>query len=68
MAKQKFKRGDIITVCLNPVIERELQGEQRPVLVLSESKFHECGFMMIAPITQGNAELARKKWICSNTK
>ncbi|MFZ7173416.1 type II toxin-antitoxin system PemK/MazF family toxin [[Pasteurella] aerogenes] len=60
MAKQYFKRGDIITVCLNPVVGSELQGEQRPALVLSDSEFHKLGFMMIAPITQGNAELARE--------
>lgn len=60
MAKQQFKRGDIITVCLNPVVGNELQGEKRPALVLSDNKFHNLGFMMIAPITQGNAELARE--------
>ncbi|EFA27733.1 transcriptional regulator, PemK family, partial [Haemophilus influenzae HK1212] len=40
MAKQQFKRGDIITVCLNPVVGNELQGEKRPALVLSDNKFH----------------------------
>ena len=59
MATQQFKRGDIISICLNPVKGREIQGEQRPVLVLSDSQFHSLGFMLIAPITQGNAELAR---------
>lgn len=59
MAKSYFKRGDIISVCLNPVVGREIQGEQRPALVLSGSEFHQLGFMMIAPITQGNAGLAR---------
>ena len=59
MAGSTFKRGDIITVCLNPVVGNELQGERRPVLVLSSSEFHKLGFMMIAPITQGNAALAR---------
>ena len=60
MAKQQFKRGDIITVCLNPVVGNELQGEKRPALVLNDNKFHNLGFMMIAPITQGNAALARE--------
>ncbi|MDY5421643.1 type II toxin-antitoxin system PemK/MazF family toxin [Actinobacillus porcinus] len=60
MSRSQFKRGDIITVCLNPVVGKELQGEKRPALVLSGSKFHELGFMMIAPITQGNAALARE--------
>ncbi|WP_249960597.1 type II toxin-antitoxin system PemK/MazF family toxin [Histophilus somni] len=59
MAKYNFKRGDIITVCLNPVVGNELQGESRPALVLSDHTFHNLGFMMIAPITQGNAALAR---------
>lgn len=59
MAKSNFKRGDIITVCLNPVVGNELQGEMRPALVLSSGEFHKLGFMMIAPITQGHAELAR---------
>ena len=59
MAGSTFKRGDIITVCLNSVVGNELQGERRPALVLSNSKFHKLGFMMIAPITQGNAALAR---------
>ena len=59
MTGSTFKRGDIITVCLNPVVGNELQGERRPALVLSNSEFHKLGFMMIAPITQGNATLAR---------
>ena len=59
MAGSTFKRGDIITVCLDPVVGNELQGERRPALVLSNSEFHKLGFMMIAPITQGNAALAR---------
>lgn len=60
MAGSTFKRGDIITICLNPVVGNELQGERRPALVLSNSEFHELGFMLIAPITQGNATLARE--------
>ena len=59
MAESTFKRGDIITVCLNPVVGTEIQGERRPALVLSNSEFNKLGFMMIAPITQGNATLAR---------
>ncbi|WP_439257326.1 type II toxin-antitoxin system PemK/MazF family toxin [Lonepinella sp. BR2271] len=55
-----FKRGDIIMICLNPVVGKEIQGEYRPALVLSDSDFHQLGFMMIAPITQGNAGLARE--------
>lgn len=59
MNKSKFQRGDIIRITLNPTVGRELQGESRPALVLSSEDFHELGFMYIAPITQGNAELAR---------
>lgn len=59
MAKASFKRGDIISVCLNPVVGKEIQGDRRPALVLSSAEFHALGFMMIAPITQGNAELSR---------
>ncbi|OOF41010.1 growth inhibitor PemK [Rodentibacter rarus] len=59
MIKPQFKRGDIIRITLNPTLGRELQGESRPALVLSGENFHALGFMLIAPITQGNAELAR---------
>ncbi|MBN6059376.1 type II toxin-antitoxin system PemK/MazF family toxin [Aggregatibacter actinomycetemcomitans] len=60
MAKNKFKRGDIINICLNPVVGKEIQGDNRPALVLSNSEFHTLGFMLIAPITQGNAMIARE--------
>jgi mRNA interferase ChpB len=48
-----FERGDIIGVCLNPVSGKELQGEFRPALVLSEVIFNRLGLIIIAPITQG---------------
>lgn len=57
--KNNFQRGDIVRITLNPVVGRELQGESRPALVLSSQDFHQLGFMCIAPISQGNAELAR---------
>lgn len=60
MNKNIFNRGDIITICLNPVVGKEITGERRPALVLSDTDFHSLGFMMIAPITQGNATLARE--------
>ncbi|GAB1659919.1 growth inhibitor PemK [Mannheimia haemolytica] len=60
MARNTFERGDIITLCLNPVVGKEIQGEHRPALVLSGSEFHKLGLMMIAPITQGEASLARE--------
>ena len=52
MAKA-FERGDIIGVCLNPTSVKELQGEFRPALVLSEIIFNRLGLIVIAPITQG---------------
>lgn len=59
MRRSQFQRGDIIRITLNPTLGRELQGESRPALVLSSKEFHQLGFMYIAPITQGQAELAR---------
>lgn len=59
MVKQAlFNRGDIVYVDLNPVVGRELQGEMRPVLVLSTAAFNDLGITMVAPITQG-ANVAR---------
>ena len=52
MAKA-FNRGDIIRVCLNPTSGKELQGEFRPALVLSEHLFNQLGLIVIAPISQG---------------
>lgn len=49
----KFERGDIVRVCLNPVVGREQQGDFRPALVLSPSAFNALGVTMVAPITQG---------------
>lgn len=48
-----FERGDIIGVCLNPTSGKELQGNFRPALVLSELIFNRLGLIIIAPITQG---------------
>lgn len=59
MRRNQFNRGDIISVCLNPTIGKEIQGENRPALVVSSRDFHQFGVMMIAPITQGNADIAR---------
>lgn len=49
-----LSRGDIIRVCLNPTSGKELQGEFRPALVLSEDIFNRLGLIVIAPITQGD--------------
>ena len=48
-----FKRGDIIRLTLNPVHGREIQGDFRPAIVLSEAQFNQLGTTLIAPITQG---------------
>ena len=54
MPKRKaFGRGDIVTVCLNPTAGREIQGEHRPVLVLSTASYNILGQALVAPITQG---------------
>ena len=55
MSKSVFNRGDIIRVTLNPVSGRELQGDYRPCLVLSSSRFNRLGTTLIAPITQGGS-------------
>lgn len=49
----KFDRGDIIRVCLNPTVGREIQGDFRPALVLSTAKMNKIGSVLIAPISQG---------------
>jgi len=48
-----FDRGDIVRVALNPVTGRELQGDMRPVLVLTRKEFNRLGLTWVAPITQG---------------
>lgn len=53
-----FDRGDIVRVCLNPVVGKEQQGDARPALVLSPKLFNALGMTVIAPITQGG-EFAR---------
>jgi len=51
--KKSFGRGDVVTVCLNPTAGREIQGERRPVLVLSTASYNILGQALVAPITQG---------------
>jgi mRNA interferase ChpB len=48
-----FQRGDIIRLTLNPVQGREIQGDFRPAIVLSDPSFNQLGTTLIAPITQG---------------
>ena len=56
----KIDRGDIVRVSLNPTIGAELQGEARPVLVISPETFNRQGLMLVCPITQGVATVARE--------
>lgn len=60
MVRRKgFQRGDIVRVNLNPTVGRELQGDGRPALVLSEQDFNQLtGTPLVVPITQGG-NLAR---------
>lgn len=51
--RNRFERGDIVVVNLNPVADREQQGDKRPVLVLSSAAFNALGVVLVAPITQG---------------
>lgn len=49
----KFERGDVVRICLNPTVGREIQGDFRPVLVLSTAEMNNLGAAIVAPITQG---------------
>ncbi len=49
----RYERGDIVRVCLNPTVGKEIQGEARPALVLSPLAMNNLGTAIIAPITQG---------------
>jgi len=53
VSKKGFQRGDIVRVCLNPVVGKEQQGDFRPCLVLSPGAFNRLGTALVAPITQG---------------
>ena len=48
-----FDRGDIVKACLNPVSGHEMQGQQRPCLVLSPRAYNKLGLTIVVPITQG---------------
>ena len=52
MSRNKYERGDIVKVSLNPVEGREQQGF-RPCLVLSPGSFNKLGTVLVAPIAQG---------------
>ncbi|MFZ1341907.1 type II toxin-antitoxin system ChpB family toxin [Thiothrix eikelboomii] len=59
VSRSGFQRGDIVRVNLNPTVGRELQGEMRPALVVSEEAFNQLtGTPLVLPITQGG-NLAR---------
>ncbi|MCL2523301.1 MAG: type II toxin-antitoxin system ChpB family toxin [Betaproteobacteria bacterium] len=49
----QFERGDIVRVNLEPVTGREMRGEDRPALVLTNKAFNQLGDVLVAPITQG---------------
>ena len=51
--KTIFDRGDIVLSSLDPVIGNELQGNFRPLLVISPKLFNSKGLTFVAPITQG---------------
>jgi len=53
MAGTIYARGDIVLVNLNPVIGREMRGDARPALVLTQKAFNQLGDVLVAPITQG---------------
>ncbi|MFG6179631.1 type II toxin-antitoxin system ChpB family toxin [Halomonas sp. THAF12] len=55
MKRTRFKRGDIVRVCLNPTEGHEQQGDFRPALVLTPAAFNQFGTAVIAPITQGSS-------------
>lgn len=50
---QIFDRGDIVSVCLNPVAGKKLQGALSPALVLTPKAFNQLGVTWVAPIVQG---------------
>lgn len=59
MSKSRIPdRGDIYWVTLNPTAGHELQGDPRPVLVLTPKAFNRITPPLCAPITQGG-NLAR---------
>lgn len=54
-------RGDIIKISLNPVVGNEMQGDLRPALVITPKRLNILtGLVMVCPITQGNATVARE--------
>lgn len=59
VSRGNFQQGDIVRVSFNPTVGRELQGEMRPALVISEEAFNRLtGTPLVLPITQGG-NLAR---------
>lgn len=53
MTRKPFKRGDVVWLNLNPTQGKELQGESRPVLVVTTADFNALGTALVVPITQG---------------
>ena len=52
VSRNKFGRGDIVMVNLDPTEGHEQKG-LRPALVLSTNAFNAFGVVLVAPITQG---------------
>ncbi|AHF01258.1 toxin B [Thiomicrospira aerophila AL3] len=52
MVKRIYDRGDIVRVCLNPMVGNETQGDFFPCIVLSPKAFNALGLAMVAPTTQ----------------
>lgn len=50
---KEIQRGEILRINLNPTQGREQQGEARPCLVLSNSKFNQRrqGIVIVSPIS-----------------
>jgi mRNA interferase ChpB len=46
-----FKRGDVVSVPLDPAMGHE-QKRTRPALVLTSKEFHRLGDVLVAPIKQ----------------
>lgn len=58
MAKA-FNRGDIVHIECDPAAGREMNGPHF-ALVISARDFHELGYHLVCPISQGEAARARE--------
>ena len=58
------KRGDIINLCFDPSLGKEIIGK-RPALVVSANSFNALGMCMVCPITQGGDYARAQQWVVS---